>query len=281
MARKLIKLSKQEQLAKRRKAYQEMPRDKHRDLRDKENAGAKRRRDSETPEQREARLALMRERARARLAAETTEQRQARLLYLKAYRPKYRVANAERIVAYSKSRYSRKRDEIIAKDRAYRRANPHIAAIRAKRKRATDPCYAIAGRLRCRLRSSLLEANATKAARTFDLVGCSPQKLVAWIEKQFLDGMTWDNRSQWHVDHIVPLIAFDLTCEGQQRVAFHYTNLRPLWAIDNIVKGKRIPVPQNRFFWSLRDIAEARRLLDSSRTMPRLMSKTDTLKGKA
>jgi hypothetical protein len=48
--------------------------------------------------------------------------------------------------------------------------------------------------------------------------------------------MSWDNYGEWHVDHIRPLCSFDLTNDGQLREAIHYTNLRPLWAIENIGK---------------------------------------------
>lgn len=267
MAPKRARLQKEERLAKRREAYTTMPREEYLALRSKENAASRQRRAAETPSQREARLAPMRERARRRLASETPEQRAARLADQRQRKPHYRAANIERIKAQERRYYENNRTRLIENGKAYRKANPEMASLRSKIKRAADPCYAIAGRLRCRLRNSLVRAGATKAARTFELVGCSQSDLVLWLERQFLDGMSWENRSLWHVDHIVPLSAFDLTCEDQQRVAFHYTNLRPLWAKENIVKRDRIPVPQRRLFWDLRDIAEARRRLDTTRTI--------------
>lgn len=260
-------LPKETRLAKRREAYRSMPREKYLALRSKENAAARQRREAETPEQREARLAPMRERARRRLASETAEQRQERIAYHRKYRPHYKSANIKRIKARERMYYEKNRARLIENGKAYRKANPEKASLRSKNKRAKDPCYAIAGRLRCRLRNSLVRVGAIRAARTFELVGCSQKDLVLWLERQFLPGMSWENRSLWHVDHIVPLSAFDLTCEDQQRVAFHYTNLRPLWAKENIVKRDRIPVPQRRIFWDLRDIAEARGRLDASRTI--------------
>lgn len=260
-------LPKETRLAKRREAYRSMPREKYLAMRAKENAAARQRREAETPGQREARLAPMRERARRRLASETAEQRQERIAYQRKYRPHYRSANIDRIKASERMYYEKNRARLIENGKAYRKANPEKASLRSKNKRAKDPCYAIAGRLRCRLRNSLVRVGAIRAARTFELVGCSQKDLVLWLERQFLPGMSWENRSLWHVDHIVPLSAFDLTCEDQQRVAFHYTNLRPLWAKENIVKRDRIPVPQRRIFWDLRDIAEARGRLDASRTI--------------
>jgi hypothetical protein len=52
--------------------------------------------------------------------------------------------------------------------------------------------------------------------------------------------MTRKNYGKWHVDHIRPCASFDLTNPKQQQICFHYTNLQPLWAIDNIKKGVKL-----------------------------------------
>jgi hypothetical protein len=62
---------------------------------------------------------------------------------------------------------------------------------------------------------------------------------MAHIEAQFMPGMTWENRELWHVDHIIPCAAFDLTDPAQQRSCFHYGNLRPLWAKENQRKSDK------------------------------------------
>ena len=66
----------------------------------------------------------------------------------------------------------------------------------------------------------------------------------AHIEARFIEDMTWDNwgrgwggRREWHLDHVRPLASFDLTDPAQLALACHYTNLQPLWAIDNLKKG--------------------------------------------
>lgn len=51
--------------------------------------------------------------------------------------------------------------------------------------------------------------------------------------------MSWDNYGERHVDHIKPCAKFDLSKPDEQRACFHYTNLQPLWAKDNIAKGCR------------------------------------------
>jgi len=49
--------------------------------------------------------------------------------------------------------------------------------------------------------------------------------------------MNWENQGEWHVDHIRPICSFDMTIEEEQIKCFHYSNLQPLWAEDNLKKG--------------------------------------------
>ena len=75
-----------------------------------------------------------------------------------------------------------------------------------------------------------------------ELIGCSVSKLMKHLEGKFQDGMTWETRGVhgWHVDHIIPCKVFDLTDPEQQKQCFHYTNLQPLWAEDNLKKGDKV-----------------------------------------
>ena len=58
---------------------------------------------------------------------------------------------------------------------------------------------------------------------------------------QFTEDMSWEafRDGKIHIDHIVPCFAFDLTDEAEQKRCFHYTNLQPLWAKENLRKGTR------------------------------------------
>ncbi len=57
---------------------------------------------------------------------------------------------------------------------------------------------------------------------------------------KFTEGMTWDNHGDRHLDHILPLAYADLTDREQFLQAAHYTNMQPLWAVDNLAKGCKI-----------------------------------------
>jgi hypothetical protein len=91
----------------------------------------------------------------------------------------------------------------------------------------------------------LLGAVGGKAARTHDIIGCTVTHLKAHLESKFTEGMTWENygtspdgsfRDAWHIDHIVPCAAFDLTDNAELLACFNWRNLQPLWAADNIKK---------------------------------------------
>ena len=63
--------------------------------------------------------------------------------------------------------------------------------------------------------------------------------LKEYLEKQFEKGMSWKNYGEWHIDHIKPCASFSLINEEEQKECFHYTNLRPLWAEENLSRPKK------------------------------------------
>ena len=93
--------------------------------------------------------------------------------------------------------------------------------------------------LRTRLHKSL-KGKVTNT-QVIELVGCTIQELWNHLESLFTEGMTRYNhgRKGWHIDHIKPCSMFDLNDIEQQKECFHYTNLQPLWAKDNLSKGKK------------------------------------------
>ena len=74
-----------------------------------------------------------------------------------------------------------------------------------------------------------------KNNKTFQIVGCSPTELKEHLEKQFINGMNWDNQGKWHIDHIIPLSS--AKTEQDIYKLCYYTNLQPLWAEENMKKG--------------------------------------------
>jgi hypothetical protein len=62
-------------------------------------------------------------------------------------------------------------------------------------------------------------------------------------EEKFTEGMSWDNKNEWHIDHIIPLSSAQT--EEELYKLCHYTNLQPLWAEDNLRKSNKIVEPVN------------------------------------
>ena len=95
------------------------------------------------------------------------------------------------------------------------------------------------GRLKANMRTRVYLAlkGKVKVGKTAVLLGCDTSQLRAHLESKFKPGMSWDNYGQWHVDHIKPCVKFDLSDPAQQRACFHYTNLQPLWASENLSKS--------------------------------------------
>jgi len=155
----------------------------------------------------------------------------------------YRVEKAEHISRMRKKRYR----ENIEKHREQKRNDyekhkeKRIAeAVKYRRERyASDPVFNIEVRCRARILGAFRNNGFTKRSSTGDLVGCSFEFLKNYLEERFLPGMTWDNRSEWHIDHIIPVAS----AKNEEEVVklFHYTNLQPLWAKDNHKKGAKTP----------------------------------------
>jgi hypothetical protein len=124
------------------------------------------------------------------------------------------------------------------KNRDRRRAN----ASRFAEKHRFDSEY----RLVCNVRSrvSSIVRGKDKSAKTMELLGCSIEQLRGHLEAKFAPGMSWSNYGKfgWHIDHIRPCASFDFNDRDQQRECFHYTNLQPLWAADNIRKKDKLEI---------------------------------------
>lgn len=106
-----------------------------------------------------------------------------------------------------------------------------------QKKRLKNPKNRVHGRISANMRIALRKKGISKDNPTFKMLGYSCDELILHIEKQFLKGMNWENIGDWHIDHIIPLD----TAETIEDIILlnHFTNLRPLWAKENLSKGKR------------------------------------------
>lgn len=114
-----------------------------------------------------------------------------------------------------------------------------INELRAK-KRIESIDFKLKSNLRKRLSFLLKNSLTKKSEQTMDLLGCSIDFFKEYLSSKFKDGMTFENYGSWHLDHIIPCYYFDFTNEEHRKKCFHYTNIQPLWAKDNLIKNKRL-----------------------------------------
>lgn len=183
------------------------------------------------------------------------------------YNKQYCTVNRSKILINKQEYYISNRDKIRAVQKIYQDNNFEAVRIQHKRYRnnnrdevrrarekwkarnivkmreynrnkyKNDVQYRLGILLRSRLRNVLRRCYLNSKCSAVQNLGCTIPEFKAYLESKFAAGMTWDNQGKWHIDHIKPLVSFDLTNAVEQKMACHYTNLQPLWAADNLRKG--------------------------------------------
>jgi len=174
-----------------------------------------------------------RDEQRAAAIANHERNRDKRLAQMKIYCAEYKKSGRQR--AKHNEYYSRNKERIKEYTQNHRLVNKEEISKRFKYRRTNDLHFKMVGILRCRLFAALRKQKTNKDIKTLELLGCTIEDFVQYIERQWLPGMNWENHTSngWHIDHIKPCNTFDLTNIEEQRKCFHYTNLRPLWSFDN------------------------------------------------
>lgn len=156
----------------------------------------------------------------------------------------YKLKNRETTLQQKREWYHRHREERLDYNKKYIKNNirkvRESKRIRCHKKYHTDIKYRLLCSLRTRIGKVLNGTN--KSASTLKLLGCSLSDFRNYYESKFTKGMTWAKvmNGEIHCDHISPCASFDLTKASEQKKCFHYTNLQPLWALDNLQKGSKI-----------------------------------------
>lgn len=144
-----------------------------------------------------------------------------------------------------KEKENRKKNSKLREEYAKNYFQKNKAKILKQRKERfkRDPKAKMAAVLRTRLYEAVFKNSGGNKGSMKYLLGCSIDDLLIHLENQFVEGMSLSNHGEWHIDHIIPCASFDLTDIEQQKKCFHYTNLQPLWAKDNISKGAKLFSP--------------------------------------
>lgn len=154
----------------------------------------------------------------------------------------YYDRNTELCKARARKSFEDNRDRCADLTKAWMKNNPEKAkAIHSRRYRnqLATPTGRLKLLMRARLNRIFRDAGYPKNGRTHEILGCDYDSFVAHIEAQFTEGMCWEKMgAEIHIDHKIPLAS--ATCEEDIVRLNHYTNLRPLWAVDNMKKGARL-----------------------------------------
>jgi hypothetical protein len=146
----------------------------------------------------------------------------------------YVESNKDKIKEYQK-KYREENKENIKK---IRKEYNKVRNIRHKERYENDIEYKVRKIHRSILKSFLRRMKiGPKKDTTSKVLGYSYSELKEHLESLFLEGMTWNNHGEWHIDHIKPISSFEVT--DIPSVVNSLENLQPLWAIDNMRKSDK------------------------------------------
>ena len=138
--------------------------------------------------------------------------------YLLELGREWREENKEYMVEYRLKYYEENKDAVLERVRKWLNRNPVYVFIRRTLERT----------------QSNWKGSRAKYEK---ILGYTCRDLRRHIERQFQEGMSWDNRSEWHIDHIKPIKAFLDEGITDPAIINALSNLQPLWATDNLSKG--------------------------------------------
>lgn len=149
--------------------------------------------------------------------------------YFKEESRKYRIINREEGIKYQKEYRIKNKEKINKKENEYLR-----------NKRKTNIGYRLKKNISRAINHSL---RGRKNGRHWEiLVGYTQKELYDHLQKQFKNGMNWQNYGEWEIDHKLPVSRFNIIsteCEDFKR-CWSLNNLQPLWRNSNRNKQNKV-----------------------------------------
>jgi hypothetical protein len=147
--------------------------------------------------------------------------------------------------------YKDKRADIVSAERirkqsaaSFQRSKKRIYQYRNNR-RKSDPSYRISCNLRTYIFQRVGKKNNTGQSRFREVVGCTIDEFRKYLESHWEAWMNWSNygrgEGKWNIDHTRPCASFDLTDNEQVKQCFHFSNMRPMCAVKNLLKSDTFP----------------------------------------
>lgn len=153
------------------------------------------------------------------------------------YRKKYYQENKNKISEQQKGIYAKYKESYCARNRKYHKDH-HVTLMQKRKERIeASPLLQFKERIRQLTKGAFYRLKQNKKFRTNEMLGADWETVKSHFISQLKDGMTWEAfiAGDIHVDHIKPLAS--ATSEEELIALCHYTNLQPLWCLDNLSKG--------------------------------------------
>lgn len=174
---------------------------------------------------------------------ETKKLKQTKKYKLKSkeYRKRHYRENKKEYAERWQIYYKANREYLLKKQKEYCQNNRKKIRIRDRKYREI-PQNRLSDNFSRLIRQSLTEGK--NGNHWEDLVGYNLKELINHLEKQFKDGMTWNNYGDWHIDHIIPVSLWEFKSYSDEefKQCWALCNLQPLWAEENISKGSKVLV---------------------------------------
>lgn len=149
----------------------------------------------------------------------------------------YRLKNKEKVREAQRKCYLKKREYYLKQSKKHREKNPDCRKQEYQRIKNNTFKY-FRKTIRSRISQAFYSNGWRKNTKAEKILGCNYTTAFKHIEKQFLEGMSWKNKKEWHIDHIIPL-SYAKNEEEILKLC-NYKNLQPLWATDNLRKNNKI-----------------------------------------
>ena len=188
-----------------------------------------------------------REKNKEKIRIKQKEYRHRNSASIKSAKKSYYSENKHSVIGRSAAWYRENKKKKQEYDKKYRESRSELIRSIFSDRYKNDPMFRLKDNIRGLILQAFRKKGYGKRSKTREILGCSFDELKSHIESQFSTGMSWCNRAEWHIDHIIPVSSAQ---SEQELIALnHYTNLRPLWAFENLSKGaKYCEEDASRFF---------------------------------
>lgn len=152
----------------------------------------------------------------------------------------WREKNSSQYLLQKRNYYKENREIVLERRKLWSKNNREKINKYIKTKKNEKPLFRVELNIRSRVKQYLKQKNITQNNKTFDIIGIEVNELKKYLESQFINGMSWENYGiyGWHIDHKIPLCS--AKNETELLKLFHYTNLQPLWAEENLKKNGKL-----------------------------------------